>query len=350
MSLQPLQTAIAFALSLNMASWASSLETAIRASDLEAVKASLASGDDPDIQTESGTPVLVLAASMGQVDVVRSLLQAGATVDAVAGGGGSALMYSAGSDNPVLADVLIEAGADVNLRDTIGDPAVNWGAYYGSLKFIRTLLEAGVDTSLRGHGNAFEIALRRGHEETLLVLAKYDGRVVEAPPAGFDVIGRPLLHLAARENDTVSLLSHLASGAGPDSEDVIGYTALMHAARDGQIKAVRLLLDRGADVTHIGHPHGLALTALHLAATTNQNDIVLLLIDRGAGLDVQGVTGLTPFAWAVYENSRDAALSLLEAGADWKIVPSAGTDLRSIVESRGWESVLKLMPVDPENN
>ncbi len=237
----------------------------------------------------------------------------------------------------------VDAGADIDMRDAQGDPAINWGSYYGSLEYVQVLLEHDPDTSLRGHGNAFEIALRRGHEETLEAIAAFNGTVSDHPEAGLDRLGRPLLHQAARSDDVATVNSYLEKGVSADIEDVIGFTALMHAARDGAMGAVKILVANGADVNHKGAVYGLKVTPLHLATIGNQTEIVKLLIDKGAHLDTQGGTGQTPLSWGLFGGSREAAAVLLEAGANWQTGPDGGPDLRAVAESLGWTEIVELM-------
>ena len=319
------------------------LEEAIRAGDVGAVSAGLDAGEDPDSRTAGGAPMLVLAAAMNSSEIVEELLANGAAVNATAPGGASALMYVSGSNNGALAQQLLDAGADIDMRDEQGDPAINWGSYYGSLEYVQVLLEHNPDTSLRGHGNAFEIVLRRGHEETLEAIAVFNGTVSEVPEAGSDRFGRPILHQAARLGDVIAVGSMLEEGVSPDVEDEIGYTALMHAARDGAMGTVKVLVSNGADVNHRGSDYGLALTPLHLAAIGNTTEVVGYLIDKGASVDTQGVTGQTPLSWALIEGSRESALMLLKAGADWQIGPEGGPDLRALADSRGWPEIVELM-------
>lgn len=319
------------------------LEEAVRADDVGAVSASLAAGEDPDSLTPGGAPVLVLAAAMNLSSIVDVLLENGASVNAAAPGGATALMYASGSNNGALAKHLLDAGADIDMRDEQGDPAVNWGSYYGSLQYVQVLLDHNPDTSLRGHGNAFEIALRRGHEETLEAIAVFNGTVSDPPKAGLDRFGRPMLHRAARLDDVSAVNALLEDGVSADVVDEIGYTALMHAARDGALASVKILVTSGADVNHKGNDYGLALTPLHLAAIGNDVEAASYLIDKGANIDVQGVTDQTPLSWALIEGSRESALILLKAGADWQIGPDGGPDLRELAERMGWSEIVELM-------
>src|ERR1035437_1432308 len=53
---------------------------------------------------------------------------------------------------------------------------------------------------------------------------------------------------AIRNNDLASLKARLAKGAQVDTRDPRGTTLLMHAAAFGSPEAVKLLLERGAQV------------------------------------------------------------------------------------------------------
>jgi ankyrin repeat protein len=350
------------------------LESAVRAGDLTRIEGLLAAGTDPDGVSDSGTPVLVLAASNGNEEVVRMLIAAGANPDARTRGEmtATAMMFASGGDNSGILEVLLDAGADVDLRDAMGDPAINWAAYFGNTSYVEVLLAAGADTSLRGHGNAFEIAVRRGHEDIVRLTAASTGnappesgsieRVVRTLWAGddraatamilelpdsetvpVDAYGRPLVHIAAINNAPLAIEALTRRYGNVDAPDVIDFTALMHAAREGNKPAAERLLDLGANVNHAAAETGLSLTPLHLAAIGGDTDMVSLLFDAGAGLDLQGRDGATALLWAMYENQQAAATVLVEAGADVDLAAKSGQSPRSIVASMGWDDLAALI-------
>ena len=79
----------------------------------------------------------------------------------------------------------------------------------------------------------------------------------------------------------------LDAGADPDTATPGGETALMTAARTGNVDAVTLLLDRGANVN--AKDTARAQTALMWAVTENHPDIVKLLVARGADVNAQTI-------------------------------------------------------------
>jgi len=192
---------------------------------------------------------------------------------------------------------------------------------------------------LRGHGNAFEIAIRRGGEDFVQLLADYDGRRLSGEHPGTDDIGRPLLHNAARTGDMGALHRLLEEGADVDAPDLIGFTALMHAAREGQVDGVQALLRAGADPRHVSEDTGLRLTPLHLAAIGGDADIVQSLVDADANLDAQGTAGGTALRWAMYEGQQVAALTLVEAGADPDLTSEGASTPRDLAVQLEWADV-----------
>ena len=304
--------------------------------------------------------------------LVAALLDGGTDLEATLPDyyGATALMLAAERNDADLAERLIAAGADPNGRDKNGDTALNWAAYYGHFDTARVLLDAGADPSLSGHGNALEIAIRRGHEDLVQVLSaamglrtapgrgdtmvmlavlQDDPGAVRAavdgggdPDAG-DGVGRPLLHLAARIGHVAALEALLADGAAVDAADRIGFTALMVAAREAQAGAVDALVTAGADVNHTAQARGNAVTPLHMAAVGGDADIVRRLAAAGASLDTRDADGLVPMFWALAEGKIVCVTALIELGADPTIANNDGDSVAALARRYEIQPVLEAM-------
>jgi ankyrin repeat protein len=75
-----------------------------------------------------------------------------------------------------------------------------------------------------------------------------------------------------------------------------GMTALLHAARQGHLEAVRALLDGGAPIDEVGS--GDATSPLLMAVINGEFDLAMLLIERGANPNLAAAgNGATPL-WA----------------------------------------------------
>ena len=312
-------------------------------------------------QEEGADKALFEAVREQDASQVEQLLEAGADpnwvdIDRMQA---TSLMMAAARNNTDLAGKLLDAGARIDVADENGDPAINWAAYYGYTEMVKFLLERGASTALTGHGAAQDIAMRRGHQDLVLMLARHNGTAPEldaatlamqvaiddgdyaalqsalqagATVSALDETGRPMIARAARQGRTwlVSLL--LESGADIDEPDPIGYTPLMEAAREGQADTVDMLLNEGADPEHRAQPRGLSFTPLFLAAIGGNADVLDRLISEGVNLDALDSMQSPAALWALFESQPQACLALLRAGADYRHQSESGYSVASAAE------------------
>lgn len=95
-----------------------------------------------------------------------------------------------------------------------------------------------------------------------------------------------------------------------------GNTALMKAAREGNIDIVTDLLDSGADI-HMTNVDG--NTALWLSCFGGNTEIIKLLIAKGIEIDTLNVNGVTPLMYASSSGRDEIVSMLVDAGADVRI-------------------------------
>jgi len=89
-----------------------------------------------------------------------------------------------------------------------------------------------------------------------------------------------------------------------------GNTALMMAAFNHNMAAVKTLIAKGAEVNQTGW------TALHYAAAAGDQEIVAYLLEHYAYIDAESPSGMTPLMIAAREGKGDVVKQLLEEGAD----------------------------------
>jgi ankyrin repeat protein len=150
---------------------------------------------------------------------------------------------------------------------------------------------------------------------------------------------------AIRQNNLTELKALLDQKADANVADDRGITPLMYAAEIGSVEAMRLLIDRGADVNRqnafgstalmwsVSDPakvrllldHGADVnitarsgrTALIVAAFTNPSaEVVRLLLQKGAKVGVMDQRHVTPMNAATFGNDTETVRLLLQAGAD----------------------------------
>ena len=85
------------------------------------------------------------------------------------------------------------------------------------------------------------------------------------------------------------------------------------AARKGDLKKIKMLLDEGAD---LNGKYDKGFTPLHWAATMNQVDAIKFLIDEGANLNSRDGHQSTPLLLAAFFGNTESVESLLQGGAD----------------------------------
>lgn len=150
---------------------------------------------------------------------------------------------------------------------------------------------------------------------------------------------------AIRENNLTQLNALLDQKASAAVADNRGITALMYAAEIGSVDAMRLLIDRGADVNarnafgstalmwsvsdqakvRLLLDHGADVntaaksgrTALIVAGFTNPSaEVVRFLLAKGAKVGVMDQRHVTPLNAATFGNDTAAVRLLLDAAAD----------------------------------
>jgi ankyrin repeat protein len=278
-------------------------------------------------------------------------------------------MLAVNNRDAEMVKLLLDAGANVNLVDKLGDSALNWTTFYGDAAIAELLLAHKIDATLYGHGNALEVALRRGHQklveryvdylgrrqpvaprDQLLFAAVGSGKVAELKQAlasganvnAADSTGRSALGLAARNGDVAMIDALLDAGAKIEATDPIGFTPLMEAARDGKVEAASRLIARGANVGQRARANGLELTPLHLATASGFGDLVRLLVERGADINARDSEQATALIWATNQQPK-VALLLVQMGADPDIASNTGDTPRALAEQGKMTALLEAM-------
>merc|ERR1740117_976460 len=95
---------------------------------------------------------------------------------------------------------------------------------------------------------------------------------------------------------------------------------LCSASAAGNVAALKMLLDRGADIHNRGH-NPRQLTALHFAAVSGHADVVVALLAAGARTDLKDKAGRTPADIAKQVGNREIWQMLIGAAAEARSSP-----------------------------
>ena len=310
--------------------------------DTETVKLLLKAGASPAVTNRFGASPLSEAAISGNTELVKVLLDAGADAKTASTlDGETVLMSAARSGNLEAVRLLLDRGADVNARERYkGQTALMWAAAERHAAIVKLLLERGADWKVRSFDR-----------ETRPPKLSAASSISPIPRGGFTA-----LMFAAREGDLESARSMLDAGVDINFGDVDNVTPLVAAIMNKQYTLAKFLIDRGADVNVVDAGGRTALYAAidirneDWTAMPNRTtddplpafDVVKGLVDHGAKLDVPltrpltvrsgmdfGDTtlgaGATPLMRAARAGDHAVIRLLLEKGANVKATTKQGT-------------------------
>ena len=325
-------------------SFACDLIDATRAGDLDAVSSLVSSGTDLNEATGDGMTAVHWAAQLGRAEILSVLVDAGAEVSATTRIGSYTPLHLASSQaDSDLVETLLAAGADVNAVTTNSHvTALHLAAQtVGGAESVRVLLEHGADPNVR------EISA----EQTPLMFAAAENRVESirhllaagADPSLSTTVVEVLKEVFADRQASQFLQEQLADYVDTDdaldADGVDAVQAAIQAQREflqsGQayqnFNTEALINNRpdypeGPDLprppyreTLVGATGG--MTALLHAAREGHSEAALALIEGGADVNqVSGGDKTSPLLIATLNGQFDVAMVLIDNGADPNLV------------------------------
>src|SRR5437867_5318264 len=298
---------------------ATALHWAVYHDDREAVDLLINSGAKIDVKNREGITPLYLVSLYGNAPLIDRLIKAGADPKQRGLAGETMVMLSARNGNPDAIRSLVVAGADVNAKEPIrGTTALMWAVEQRHPQAVKALLEARADFSAKSGPaglprnymaprlNAARVqAANRVRAEAAKAGRTYEEQLAfEAANGSIAVrrIGdagrlprpeevpqpprRPPANSTAEEEDNNDFVYAGLVGSGGG-----GLTALVLAAREGDLESAKLLLDAGADVNQTTEYGWTPL----LTATNNRHyRLAEYLIERSADVNKANKGNWTP--------------------------------------------------------
>ena len=310
---------------------ATALHWAVYRDDLETADLLIRAGAKANVANREGTTPLAMACLYGNAPMIKKLLKAGADAKERNRNGETALMLAARNGNPDAIKLLLATGVDVNAKETMrGTTALMWAVEQKHPAAVKSLLDGGadfgarsvsaglprnymaqrvntaqVDAAVRRYADA--AAAGRTYQEQL-EFEEANG-ILHAGRRGFDQVARPAASPAAAPQQgaegqngigQIVAAAQLPINDVDDQDTVIaglvgtgsgGLTALVLAAREGDLESAKLLLAAGADVNQVTEYRWTPL----LTATNNRHyKLATYLIEHGADVNIANKGGWTP--------------------------------------------------------
>jgi ankyrin repeat protein len=222
------------------------LHWAVRQNDVDTAQLLIRAGAKPDIATRYGVTPLYFACENGNAAMIDVLLRAGVVPNSTNPGGETALMTASKTGNLDAVKLLLDRGADINAKESVrNQTALMWASLENHPEIVKLLLSRGADINAQTSVSIPDGTSGKPEAKSGDIGAHgpgmYRGRAVPSPSGGM--------------------------------------TALLFAARDGNLPMTRLLLDSGAEIER----HAANGTRPLVAAITNNHiELAMFLLEKGA--------------------------------------------------------------------
>ena len=295
--------------------WASSpVADAAMNGDRAAVESLLSQKADVNAPQADGATAIQWAAYQDDIELANVLIAAGANVKSANREGATALSLAALNGNAAMIAKLLAAGGDANEKGPHGETPLMFASRNGSVAAIRVLLgdkaEVNAKESLRGT-SPLMWAAEQGHAAAVKLLIEHGAEVGAASNpdsrGGTAYLAPPIQArlrseqgaggLRGRRSANGDFVANADAAAAEvafgrrQNTDGGGLTALVFAARQGDLDTAKVLLEAGADVNQVTRYGWSPL----LTATQNRNyQLGKYLLEHGANPNIGNKGGWTP--------------------------------------------------------
>ena len=330
---------------------ATALHWAVFRDNLDAARLLISAGAKVDAMNRDGITPLHMASLYGNTAMIQTLLNAGADAKQKGPQGETMLMLAARNGNPDAIKLLLAAGADVNAKEPARNTtALMWAVEQKHPAAVKALLDGGADPRAKSGPAGLprnymaqkvntanvEAAMKRWSEavrngrtyEQQLAFEEANGKRVQRLLPDFTKDDLPTIakfivqasaladvdtilefvtpQVTAAGKDIQELTNLVrqqlaeAAAAGNDSDVVVaglvgrgggGLTALVFAAREGDLESTKLLVAAGADVNQTTE---YGWTPLLVATNNRHYRIAKWLVENGANVDSANKGAWTP--------------------------------------------------------
>lgn len=290
------------------------LTRACRRGDIEMAQFWLDREVDANATNSEGFTPLICAAKGGHAAVVKLLLDRGADIHAGDNEGSTALMIASWYGIHQVVELLLDYGADINGADDKGVTALMFASDDGSYEVVKTLLHRGSDLEMkcRSGNTALHYARIKRRYDIIELFLRFDAALSRT--ANFT--NEKLLIQASKHGHCSLVKLLLDRGADMTATDCFGATPLINSLIKDHFNISVVLLSRRAklrdEVEHYQRCQLLCHESLNGSPLA-----VRTLLDQGADANSMDKLRRYPaLALAAYRGCVTSVVTLLAKGAD----------------------------------
>ena len=310
--------------------------------NIDAMNVLITAGADQTIKDVNGNTWIHYAVHGDcRKEVLRSMIGLGADVNAANNRNTTALMLACMKSNVDAMNVLLSAGADRTIEDANGNIWIHYAVLGDCRKeVLQSIIDLDANVNARNKQNctALMFACLKGNEDAMNVLLSFGAdRIIE------DDSGNTWIHYAVLGDCSKEVLhSMIDLGADVNAANKKNCTALMFASLMGNVDAMKVLLNAGANMAI---ENVVGNTWIHYAIYGDcSKDVIQSIIDLGADVNATNKENCTALMLTSLKGNVDAMKVLLSAGADRTIKDADGNVwVHYAVYGDIWKEVLQSM-------
>lgn len=315
----------------------------------------------------SGDSILMVAASMGNLNVMQYLINSGANIQFTGLDGGTALTRAASNGRYDAVKLLMDSGYEFlpYNEESAFENELHGAAENGDTEMMKLLFAYGFQLKKKSLHFALDGVCKSGNHEAIDLLVneaqkqelkadfdygnglidaidRNDLETVEYLLKTYGVNINKLdgwgLNAAVKENN-IEMVRYLLNHGAKVNPDVQGEeTPLYCAVNCSGIEMVELLVEAGADIEQ---PVWNEETVVMSAAATSSR-ILKYLVEKGADINKQSTEGVTCLYYAVIGGKRENVEFLLSQGVDTSPVIKDGKTAYQIAKDKKDKEILRI--------
>lgn len=269
--------------------------------------------DVPEVNERISAEGLVMASRDGSLDAVRLQIMQGVNVNAFSHRS-KALIEAARQKHWKIVKMLIETGADVNTIDDNHNTPLLAAVGSESLEIVEMLIAAGASLSSKNKDGttAITTASRLSSPAILKALVQAGADVIQS------VDGKQAIIHAAKEGRLENVKILIEAGANVDVQDIDQNSPLIYASIGGHVAVIECLIKANANVDG---QNSFKKTALIKAAELLRLESVESILQHAKGnkqfnIDLKDIDGNSALVAAANKGSMEIVSALIRSGAN----------------------------------